>query len=1500
MAVLCLTQAGLALWVLWASDFKLQTTNGVVHLSAIPPALSVLSLASNTRCRAACMWDEEHIAGCLSSCGQRTNLTMNKLGMGSVLELSLICEFVGLGLLFCLFRWWKHHVAEEHIKKLRERPCISDFSIMIPNLPKSIERKHLVRHFSALYPDNEPPSACCKASLVKHCRPLPEPHIRRKLANPDALTRSQHVIADDLHETAIASLFIHRTSPQQLQRAADVLQALGSSDDLQNGIAAMREAANNETHAYGCCAKRIRRARYSASPRQAADKLHGLVQKRVQSDSSRSTVFLTFTSTAIRKRCLEEFNSSGWARLCGGAGRLQLLQGDASHSLQVLPAPPVSEVHWAGTNTPYTRKASIRSILPCALVILGVILVAAVSGLVGAFSKVRLLPELTISTCINGVPVRLIDRKLVRHPSDIKFVGFQGSGGQCVAGGQYVAVLNTKWLSVKAFEKLSAEASFKDIQNTLQQNFSSFASIVSSENCAPTLQSTQVLRPMPGSNATRSLAAGVVPIACMELQRSSDSKGLFPQFQSSILQREAARYDQVIALAGSCTGLVAFVLSLVTSSTTFGRKYSKQQMHRQATLWTCMVVFVLVWLWPALYSWHWGSSLSQVAAEGNALLGGANTIDLTFLGSFLPLHLVSMACYCILVPCSDLFRVCWYICVKVPCGSLVEGSRLRQQAWRGPELNAPLWNSCALLLMFSLSTVGAVVPSVSLLLLVYSAYWAVCLKLAVSCGLRFNSSQTSCLASLRRVACVICPSSRLLCSFSVYTAPELRFLGFGGGLFGMPDAASSLLAQVLQPLEGSNYELVSRLTAVYFSVLVLCLAGCAIARVLHALAQLTSTALRTCTAQAWTTAILQACCRPCTHSQERNIASSRFIGEHAECVMMQAAAQDSTPELFSAFFVPPTRFTPRALRTFGTPRHLRPKAWQCIRAPFVPLRALQIGWQVASSPLELGDSVPVRRLMWTESLVKGCSIEQHAGCTPSTGKYMSMYELISQSNAGSYSSHATHAYGELLYLAAALREGTTKSNRVDMLELRRSLNDLREAHVSFLQQKRLCQSLLWNGMLQDPSSSLAEMSPHAQMTRTIGCIKVAPIESAIDKQRRFTKIAKQDIQAGEYADAMQFSSEQTAQSEQARTDWSQQKAKVRPNSIVEVTGGSKVLNIVHHIGWEAPAGVQARPFSQEWVLSERQLNEEKWEKTKERMKAGLAPKASPRMVGSHPLESKQSASAELEPRPALTSPTRIDVRPASSHAPPSERRVLTAPHITVVGSSRALQTASSSRSASRPGTSEVVEQLHQNRALWVRKGIEKGIASGELAKLSEQIKHDVHGKETMVPETQLHANGSVDWHGTAALARMKSSLMKAAGHGQVQLQPASGSDQITAGGYELLLSGGASQAQVGVQQLVTGDMKVLRVESSIKVYQSSMKDAVQLEHEIQRRMRLATSGRKQAWRQSEFIGDAGVIAASPANIARAAKVDYGTLRTHSKQSQAKYAGQAFDNYVNLG
>ena len=232
-------------------------------------------------------------------------------------------------------------------------------------------------------------------------------------------------------------------------------------------------------------------------------------------------------------------------------------------------------------------------------------------------------------------------------------------------------------------------------------------------------------------------------------------------------------------------------------------------------------------------------------------------------------------------------------------------------------------------------------------------------------------------------------------------------------------------------------------------------------------------------------------------------------------------------------------------------------------------------------------------------------------------------------------------------------------------------------------------------------------------------------------------------------------------------------------------------------------------------------------------------------------------------------------------------------------SSLAEPSASSSLAPSRPGTSEVVQQLHDNRALWVRKGIEKGTASQELAQISQQIQSEFHGEEPAVPTAQLQANGDVDWRRTSEAARVKKQLKAGAGHGDMRLQPASSSDKIMSGSTELLLSGGASQAHVDVQETDTGDMKVLRVESSIKVYQSSMQDAVRLEHEIQRRMRLATSGRKHAWRQGELIGDATHMAASPTNLARVTGMQYERMRRQSKATVAKYSGQAYDNYVSL-
>ena len=1497
-----LLQAAMTWGLLWAQGSLLQPSTSAALLSSLPGSLGVFSQSTNATCVADCFWSKAPAPTCQKGCYIKTNESLRGLGFSSVLELLLVCECACIAAWMCFKRHLSSHVSSEHIRQMRERPRTSDFSVMIPAIPKSVKRSSIVRHFSAMYPPEakhaRQASACARA-ILSLLRPVPEPQVRRQMSALDPLTYAKHDIAADLRGTSMVAVHIHRTAPELLRTAEGLLLAIAKSDDLQNGVAARRNEMQSDrvsTDGFCCIPRRLR---YVASTLAATERVNKAASGKVHLDGSRNTVFITFRSEEIRNLCIDEYSRWSLRSMCHADSRLQLLQGDAAHDLKVLPAPPLNEVDWVGINTPPTQKVCLFTWLPCVYIALGVALSALACFFLGGFSALRLMPEVTHARCMYDVPMRSsLDNFFITSTDDVHFWSFPGTPSQCTADNPFVAVVNTRRMDKVLFHSLTHGLSLEAAKASLARNASSFASVLSRSSCEPSASGLQAEPPLPRTGAARSISAGVLPLACLELQNAPLRSNIMSPHRSSTLTRKAQKFDSMNLSMGASSAVAAVFVALLTSCASHGPRYSMGHNDTKATMWVFLSLLSVILLWPLAYSSHWGQTAAALGSSHGLIFGGASNLNETLVASFVPYFVTTAFLTLISLPVIDLARCLLYVCCSVPFGNVVEGARLRRLAWSKPELAVPLWNAGVLFMLLAANTVAVVVPAVSAMLLVVAVFWSMCLTVCILLGAKVDTHSTSVLWENARIIGSGLVFIRMVWSFVTFTASELRYLRTNMLFFGVPDQMAEAAANL--PSSTLPTEVHLRATSSSFSALTFFLVMVGLVFCFSSLCGFLSTVLRTFTAQAWCGACCLAAGRVCTPSKRRNIATTLPIAESSECLMKQRALQRCTPELLSPFFVPPPQFDPIALQDFDTPNaHQIGFCSSSSRAQSKRDRG-EMGWQLSPARLALGDRVPVRRLLWTPWLVKSnqnAAAHRHGSVA---GEFMCMADVIRLTSDGSYADHVAEGSSDAALVARFLGAAATEGRPVDMLSLRKALNDLSLKQLQQAVLKRFCWRLLHEGSVQTQPGLPSELDPDAPVSRRLYCIR-APKHGGSHRSLAAVSMAeRQSLRPADFVDAVEFENPQPGTAGLARTDWKEKQRKAKPNTIVKVTGAASVLDVPHRTGWEAPCDAQPKPFSQSWTVSERENGEAKWEKTKDRMRARLDPQPSPRLIGSCSIESKAVEPKEQPVSVSSLTPKRIQVRPASSHGEEQpSRRMLTANQITVVGSSHAAVSHPSSRLSRRPSTREAAQELHDRRAIWVQKGIQKGTASHKLAQLSQQIQHELHGQETVVPQAQLQETGQVDWQQTAKVARLKQKLKADAGHGEVQLQPASSSDRITAGGQELLLSGGATQAHVHVQETDIGDMKVLRVESSVKVYQSSLEDAARLEHEIQRRMRLATSGRKTAWRQGELIGDSGDMAASPTNLARATGMSYDSIRRRSQAAKAKHSGQAFDNYISL-
>ncbi len=1507
-----LVQTCIALFVVWSSAPVNQS--GVLNLSSIPASLSTIHMALDVKCRASCYWGRNELP-CFELCNRKPIPQMQKAGFGTSLYISLVAECASLASLLLLLKLWRRQVAAAGLRRFRNRPSISDFSVVIPNIPNSIQRSHVIRHFSSLYSAQSAsePRGFIARHILSRFRQLPEPQIRRELAMPEnRKCPPKSVTRSDLEGTVIAAVHIHRTSPELLETSAKLVDTIGKHDDLYNGIIEQKHQRDRDGVQWSCCARALQRWRYGASLSKASQAIQQVATQKHTLDSERCTAFVTFRDKEIRDLVVDEY-SSGRCWGCGMPARLKLLQGSASHELKVEQAPPPSEVLWTHINRRFRKRDRVWSCLWPLTVLLGGWMLA-VAGTFGAggFSQLRLLGEISPRTCMYDIPMQELSQSLVKNATDIVYMNFQGTLADCDSGRRAIAVLNSRLISQSRLKSaLSGTSQVKIAQEMVEQRFSSFASIPSDTDCGASPKRLTWVEAIPETNTSRSIRGGIVLLACLEIQQSS-TNGLFHTYRAKELAAAASSYDSMVFLVSAATGCAAFLASQLTTRHMSINAVSLEGHTIFATLLTLTSNILILVIWPAIYALHLGSSAADATKNTSVVLGHGVNFSGDFFAGFLPHHTLSTAIYCLLVPLPDLLRGCAFQCVFVPCGGLWEGRQQRWRFWRRPGLNTATWYSQIVLIICLHSTVAAAMHAYSFVLCLLVLYTLGCFLAALLLCANTEAESRSQLWDFGQKLTIRCFFVRVALTFLIFTAPEVRPLLLGEALFGWPDKiAAEMRAQLPSGTPGSIlHETISRLQCSAFGGLIFMLCTLLLLQLLRKVWHVLGLVLRTYTAQAWSKTLLQLTCRPCCRQSVLNIGSSFIPGEFAHMLMMQSAAQTSLPQLFAPFFVPPAKYSRQALTDFAAPLALRESNRGCC-AKTTSLD-LQLAWQLSPAPVLLGEGVPLRRQMWTQAQLDGTKHEAETQVIR-VGHFMTTFDVISALGDSGYKLSDCWEFGSIATAAAHLHAAASSMKHVDMLELRRSLNGIEHSKMQRLRASRICLRLLAEGSLPSDMSGLADCNPDAKSNFSLGCFSGQKTPT-VTAGRSLIKLDKQVVETSEYTDVVNLDGKLSsiAPAARARVNWDQVEEPTvkEPSKLVHVTGADRVLSVAHHTGWEAPTGLEPRPFTETWHKAERAFSEAKWEATKDRMRAGLKAKPSPRLIPSESKEIDRHAHEKNNASPAATAEpiahaVQIDVRPSTSHSVgASGRRLLTADRVTVVGSSRASAPFQASRPGTtdsiRPKTSEVVQKLHENRELWVKKGIEKGAASEELARLGSQIKEELHGKTSIVPHALLAENGNIDWAATAQNAKLRADLKKAAGHGQLSIQPGSSSDRISAGGQELLLSGGASQAHVDVQETNTGDMKVLRVESSIKVYQSSMQDAVRLEHEIQRRMKLATSGRKSAWRQDAILAQ-GVNqhTASPSNLERAAGASYSTLRRHSKKIHDKYSNQAFDNYISL-
>jgi hypothetical protein len=280
------------------------------------------------------------------------------------------------------------------------------------------------------------------------------------------------------------------------------------------------------------------------------------------------------------------------------------------------------------------------------------------------------------------------------------------------------------------------------------------------------------------------------------------------------------------------------------------------------------------------------------------------------------------------------------------------------------------------------------------------------------------------------------------------------------------------------------------------------------------------------------------------------------------------------------------------------------------------------------------------------------------------------------------------------------------------------------------------------------------------------------------------------------------------------------------------------------------------------------------------------------------------------PRPKLLSAKPVLVRPASRQAFPlnseAARQNTDDDHEDTGGSEdchvqeiahkpRALS--DESKVASNLET--ISGQLHRARKLQTSQAIQESINPGSVAQLAEEAALNGPFRTKFIMPAPTDASGMTDWGTMVTNDKLAREIKAEAGHGVIRAVTGNSADELETRDGSLFFSGGAALAYIETSPVETGDIKVFSVERSVKVYQSSITDALKLENEIQRRLRLNNPAGTHAWRQSVLMGNAVSRVASPSNLSRAAGASYSSIRQLSRQEHAKHSKQVYDNFVNL-